>query len=97
MVQKITAASETDLLISLETFSYFYSEYINDDNVPDSREVITAAVWAVYDPKIEKIIDRKTMIDTVYWNAYDENGNYQRNSKLPPRLAALKIAISTFR
>lgn len=92
MVKKITSVSEADLLISLETFSYFYSQLESDYNVPDSREVITASVWAVYDPLAEKIIERKTMIDTVFWNAYDEKGNYQKNSKLPPRLAALKIA-----
>jgi len=92
MVKKITAASETDLLISLESFSYFYSEYETDENVPASREVITAAAWGVYDPVTEKVLERKTMIDTAYWNAYDENGNYQNNSKLPPRLMALRIA-----
>jgi tetratricopeptide (TPR) repeat protein len=40
----------------------------------------------------KKTIERKTLIDTVYWNAYDEQGNYDKNSKLPPRLSALKIA-----
>lgn len=92
LINKLTTSSKTDLLISLETFSYFYSEYEADYNVPKSREVVTAAVWAVYDPIAEKIIERKTMIDTVFWNAYDENGNYQKNSKLPTRLTALKIA-----
>lgn len=92
LVKKLSASSNTDLIVSLETFSYFYSEYDADYNIPKSREVITAAVWAVYDPLSEKIIERKQMIDTVYWNAYDENGNYQKNSKLPPRLTALKIA-----
>ncbi len=92
IINKITAESNTDILISLETYSYFYSEYTQDYKVPKSREVITAAVWAVYNPSAQKIIDRKTMIDTVYWDAYDENGNYDKNSKLPPRLTALKIA-----
>ncbi len=92
IIDKITSDSKTDILISLETFSYFYSEYTQDYNVPKSREVITAAVWAVYNPTIQKVIDRKTMIDTVFWNAYDANGNYDRNSKLPPRLTALGIA-----
>ncbi len=92
MVKKITTTSQTDLLISLESFSCFYSEYPSDEGVQDSREVITAAAWGVYDPVSEKMIERKTMIDTIFWNAYDENGNVQRNSKLPPRLAALQIA-----
>jgi hypothetical protein len=91
-VKKITSTSNTDLLISLESFSYFYSQYEPEGNEPEPREVITAAAWGVYDPVSEKILERKTMIDTIYWNAYDENGNYQKNNKLPPRLVALKIA-----
>lgn len=92
MVKRITQSSNTDLLISLETFSYFYSTYPPMDDRPKSNEVITAAVWAIYNPITEKIIDRKTLIDTLFWNGYDENGNYQKKSKLPPRGVALKIA-----
>jgi hypothetical protein len=92
LISKLTTETQTDLLISLETYSYFYSEYSADAGVPKSREVITANVWAVYDPVAKKMIERKTVIDTVFWNAYDEQGNLQKNSKLPPRLTALKIA-----
>lgn len=92
ILDKLTNETETDLIISLETFSYFYSEYTAEAGVPKPREVITVNVWAVYDPAINKTIERKTMIDTVFWNAYDEQGNLQKNSKLPPRLTALQIA-----
>ena len=92
LINKLTTETETDLVISLETFSYFYSEYYSGTGIPKPREVITGSVWAVYDPAAKKIIERKTMIDTLYWNAYDDKGNYQKNSKLPPRLTALKIA-----
>ncbi len=92
LINKLTSETETDLLISLETFSYFYSEYSEQQNMPKSKEVITAAVWAVYNPLTEKIIERKTMIDTIFWNNYDENGNYQKGAKLPPRATALKVA-----
>jgi hypothetical protein len=92
ILDKLITETETDLIISLETFSYFYSEYSADAGVPKPREVITASVWAVYDPALNKTIERKTMIDTVFWNAYDEQGNVQKNSKLPPRLSALQIA-----
>lgn len=92
LINKITSETETDLLISLETFSYFFAEYSAQQGVPKSREVITAAVWAVYNPATEKVIERKTMIDTVFWNSYDEKGNYQKSAKLPPRLIALKVA-----
>ncbi len=92
LVNKLTSDTETDLLISLETFSCFFSQYSADQGVPKSREVITAAVWAVYDPFTEKVIERKTMIDTVFWNSYDKNGKYQKSAKLPPRKMALKVA-----
>lgn len=93
LVNTLTTASETDLLISLETFSYFFSEYSSNAEIPtNSSEVITAAVWAVYNPYSQKLLERKTMIDTIFWNGYDDKGNYQRNNKLPPRITALKIA-----
>lgn len=93
LVRTVTTSSNTDLLVSLETFSYFFSEYSSTAEMPTkSSEVITAAVWAVYNPYNEKLLERKTMIDTIFWNGYDDSGNYQRNTKLPPRTTALKIA-----
>ncbi len=93
IVDKISNSTNSDLLISLETYSYFYSEYSSTAELPTkSNEVITAAVWAVYNPVTEKLIEHKTMIDTVFWNGYDERGNSVRNAKLPPRITALKIA-----
>ncbi len=93
LVSTVTTSSHTDLLISLETFSYFFAEYSATEEMPTkSSEVITAAVWAVYNPYNQKLLERKTMIDTIFWNGYDNQGNYQRKSKLPPRITALKIA-----
>ncbi|HKI89478.1 MAG TPA: DUF6340 family protein, partial [Draconibacterium sp.] len=92
VIKKITSSTNSDLLISLETYSYFFSEYSQNYDTPPSNEVITAAVWAVYDPVAEHLIERKALIDTVYWNGYDDQGNYQRGYKLPPRETALKIA-----
>lgn len=93
MVQQLAQKTNTDLVISLETFSSFYSEYSSTAEMPTkSNEVITAAVWAVYSPFEQRLIERKTMIDTIFWNGYDASGNYNRNAKLPPRITALKIA-----
>lgn len=93
IVNTVTTSSHTDLLVSLETFSYFFAEYSSTEDIPSpSSEVITAAVWAVYNPYNQKLLERKTMIDTIFWNSYDDKGNYIRKSKLPPRLTALKIA-----
>jgi hypothetical protein len=75
VIKKITSSTHSDLLISLETYSYFFSEYPQN-----------------YDPMAEQIIERKALIDTIYWNGYDAQGNYQKGAKLPPRETALKIA-----
>jgi len=95
IVKKLTDATQSDLLITLETFSYFYSKYSGNYESRGSEEVFTVAVWGVYDPEDEKLIERKSMIDTLYWNPYDEQGNYQNGYKPPPRLTALKIASAT--
>jgi len=92
LIKQLTEATNTDLLISLETYSSFYSEHSGNYDVQKSNEVVTAAVWAIYDPLGEKLIERKAMIDTIYWNGYDSNGNYQKGFRLPPRETALKIA-----
>lgn len=92
LINKISQTTETDLVISLETFSYFFSEYAQQNDRSKSREVITAAVWAVYDPVAEKVLERKTMIDTLFWNNYDEEGKYLKKLKMPPRTIALKIS-----
>jgi len=92
LIDQISSSTKSDLIISLETFTYFFSEYSSNTEIPKSKEVVTGNVWAVYDPFTSKLISRETMLDTVFWNAYDDNGNYQRNVKLPPRLTALKIA-----
>jgi len=93
LIRNITDKSQSDILISLETYSCFYNEYSSTADMPNkSNEVITASVWSVYDPVEEKILDRKTIIDTVFWNGYDDQGNYQRKTLLPPRITALKIA-----
>lgn len=61
LISKLTTETETDLVISLETFSYFYSEYTAEPGVPKPRDVITASVWAVYDPAAKK--NHRTKID----------------------------------
>lgn len=82
-----------DLIISLEMLSCFYNEYSWEtmDDGP-ACEVITATIWAIYDVQHLKLLERKTLIDTIFWNQYDEQGNYQAGLLLPPRLEALKIA-----
>ncbi len=91
LLKKLTGSSQNDLLISLETFSYFYAKYPGEYENRTSDEVITVAVWGVYYPDREKLIERKSMIDTLYWQGVDNQGNYVKNYKAPPRLTALRI------
>lgn len=94
ITDKIAAATNSDLLISLETFSCFYSEYPASEQIPgESNEVVTVAVWAVYNPRTQDLIERKTMIDTVLWSDYNNsNANFRHNNQLPSRITALQIA-----
>lgn len=93
-VKRIANATNTNLIISLETLSYFYATYPEAYESMGYDEVITVAVWGVYNPVMEKLIERKTMIDTIVWHPYNDQGNYDRNYKAPPRLTALRIATS---
>jgi len=92
LLQEIGNTVQTDWLISLETFSWFYSKFSENFESPESSEVITVSVWGIYDLSRQKLIDRKTIIDTVFWNGYDNQGNYIKGYKLPPRLKAMEVA-----
>jgi len=91
VVEQLADKVDADLIISLETHSYFYAEY-SEESAPNPREVVTADVWSVYNPAIQKVTDHKTMVDTLFWNPYDDAGKLVKNIKLPPRINALKIA-----
>lgn len=95
LIKKITSSVKADLLISLETFSFFYASYPETYESIASDEVITAAVWTVYNPEKEKLAERKSMIDTVVWHGYDAEGNYEPGYKAPPRIDALRTASET--
>lgn len=92
VLNNLASKTNADFVILLETHSFFYAEFAAEQGSQNPREVVTADVWSAYYPATGKFTDRKTMIDTVFWNSYDEDGNFNANSKLPPRLTALKIA-----
>jgi hypothetical protein len=91
-IQKIAEPSGADVLIMLDTWSSFFSEYPGSAEQVKSNEVISAAVWSVYNLKTNKLIERKSMIDTLFWNGYNSEGEFDRNQKLPDRKSALQIA-----
>ena len=92
LLNQLTESAKADLLIILDTYSCFFSEFPSNNGNPKSNEVISVAVWSVYNPESQRLIDIKSMIDTVFWNGYDEHGNFERKTKLPDRRNALQIA-----
>jgi hypothetical protein len=92
IVQQLASASNSNLIISLETFSWFFSNYSASFGNPAAADVITAAVWGIYDPLNNDIVERKSMIDTIYWNGLDKEGNFEPGYLPPPRLTALELA-----
>lgn len=92
VLDNLAGTVDASYVILLETFSGFYAEYDAEQTGPKPREVITANVWSAYNPSIQKFTDRKTLIDTIFWNNLDDSGKPDTKSKLPPRISALKIA-----
>jgi tetratricopeptide (TPR) repeat protein len=92
LIEQIAGATRADVLISLETYSSFFSAWSQTYDTPRSNEVVTVAVWGMYDPVKKVRTEIKTLIDTVYWNGYDDEGNEQQNYSYPPRLSALELA-----
>ncbi|NQU86087.1 MAG: hypothetical protein HQ541_10030, partial [Mariniphaga sp.] len=90
IVNNLTNPVNADLLISLESLSYFFSSLKSNDNYPPFNQVITASVWGIYDPSSEKIIEQKQLIDTIYWDGYDNDGG--KNYNVPNRLDAIELA-----
>ncbi len=92
LISRLSNDASADLLISLETFSTFFSTYPETFDTPLTNEVVTVAVWGIYDSEKQIRIEQKTMIDTIFWNGYDAEGNLQPDYSPPPRLTALKLA-----
>jgi len=92
LIEKIASSSGADLLIALETYSAFFSTYPENAEIPKTNEVITATVWGIYNAQTQQLMERKTFIDTLFWNGYDNQGNYIKGYQPPKRINALKIA-----
>ena len=70
-------------------FSCFYSQ-TNDDQNP-TVNVVTSNIWSVYGAKEQRIIDRFTQVDTLYWDELDESGQY-RKLQMPDKKSAITLA-----
>ena len=89
--KSLAEKSNADFLILLDMFSCFYS--INEEKGSPEAKVITSNIWSVYNAKHQKIIDRFSQIDTLYWNQLDENGHYKK-IRIPDKKNAIVLAAS---
>lgn len=92
LISQLTTDANAGILISLENLSTFFSTYPGTYDAPLTNEVVTIAVWGIYNGKNTERAERKIMIDTIFWNGYDAEGNIQQNYTPPPRLTALELA-----
>ncbi|MDD4143898.1 MAG: DUF6340 family protein [Prolixibacteraceae bacterium] len=92
ITEKLANTTQADILISLEMLSAFYSKYPQNYDQPETNEVVTAAVWGIYDLRRRNRVERISVIDTIYQNGYDNEGNYMAGYKLPSRISALRTA-----
>lgn len=87
--KSLAEKSGADVLILLDMFSCFYT--VNDGDYLHEAKVVTSNIWSVYNAQKQKITDRFSQIDTLYWNQSDENGNYQK-LKIPDKTDAIRLA-----
>jgi hypothetical protein len=87
--KSISEKTGADALILLDMFSCFYSQN-NDDSNPTAN-VVTSNIWSVYSAKEQKIINRFTQVDTLFWDEYDENGQYKK-LRIPDKKNAISLA-----
>ena len=85
----ITQKTGTDALILLDMFSCFYIQN-NDDSNPTAN-VVTSNIWTVYGAKEQRIIDRFTQVDTLYWDELDENCQHKK-LRIPDKKNAITLA-----
>ena len=85
----VSEKTGADALIMLDMFSCFYSQ--NDDNSTPVVNVVTSNIWSVYGVKEQKIIDRFTQVDTLYWDELDENGQ-SKKLRIPAKKDAISLA-----
>lgn len=87
--QSISQKTGADLLIFLDMFSCFYNQ--SNEGNGASANVVTSNIWSVYQVNKQKLVDRFSQVDTLYWDSYDENGRYS-GIKIPDKINAVSLA-----
>jgi hypothetical protein len=55
--------------------------------------VIMAGIWAVYDALTGAIVKHESLVDTLYWNSINDDG---QRILIPPRITALELAAEVY-
>ena len=87
--QTVSEKTGADALILLDMFSCFYT--MNNDDSGPVANVVTSNIWSVYKAKEQKVVDRFSQVDTLYWEEADENGQYMKN-RIPDKQNAVLLA-----
>ena len=90
LYKSISEKTGADALIVLDMFSCFYSQN-DDNNSTPIVNVVTSNIWSVYGVREQKIIDRFTQVDTLYWDGLDENDLYKK-LRVPAKQSAVTLA-----
>jgi len=92
-IQSLCTESETGAVISLEMLSYFYSRHNSSagHEIEGEANVKVTAIWSVYTPKSDGLVDRYTHSEVIRWNKNNAGDNNQKY-KLPGRKEAISIA-----
>ncbi len=78
-----------DYLVLLDMFSCFYS--ISSVEYSPEAKIVTSNIWSVYSAKSQKVIDRFSQIDTLYWSGLDEHANSTKTI-IPDKKNAIAMA-----
>jgi tetratricopeptide (TPR) repeat protein len=93
VIQNLGSSSGSQKIIVLETLSYMYSHYSPQTHAGESAEVIMAGIWAVYDVLTGEVVKHESLVDTLYWNRTNEDG---QRILIPPRITALELAAEVY-
>ncbi len=93
LVQSIGSRTGSQKLISLETLTYFFSRFSDKSDAGESVEVILAGIWALYDVSSGAIEKHEAMVDTLFWQRRNEDGE---RIQLPPRVTSLELATEVY-
>ncbi|HPT32178.1 MAG TPA: DUF6340 family protein [Prolixibacteraceae bacterium] len=89
LVKKMAKPAKADYLLALETITYFFSIDNGMAAHEGFQQVALAGVWNLYNGETGKVVDHKTLTDTLYWNLEDRT---DKTVVTPPRLVALQQA-----